>query len=518
MGVFLFVACFLAVLIFVLRYTAGMNLTTTPPLFDVAIIGGGINGTATARNAALRGLKVFLCEKGDLASGTSFSSTKLIHGGLRYLEHNAFLMVRKSLKEREILARTAGHLVVPMGFIIPHGKQSRPRWLVRLGLFLYDHLAHTKIFPKSRSLTLTGDVLKPQFKKAFRYTDGWTDDCRLTILNAVDAADNGAEIAVRTTCIAATYHHNYWEVTLSNPEGHTRVIHAKALVNAAGPWAEVFLRDAGLAEYSQKLTLVKGSHIVVPKLFDHNDAYLLQHTDGRVVFAIPYEGAFTLIGTTDVATQNPTSKITDKEIDYLCLVANQYFKAQITPDDVVWSFSGVRPLIDDGSGNMSRASRDFSIEASRHLPLVNILGGKLTTHRLVGEKVVDLLAQFVGHIAPSTTHKTPLTGHTGKMQPLGDTYPWLPEALTTRYKAAYGSRSHMVLEGKHSLLDLGQHFGADLYEAEVTYLCQHEFAQTGDDILWRRSKLGLKLSKSEQAALKTYLRNKEAATSNASSS
>tara|TARA_Y100000780_G_scaffold211112_2_gene210154 strand:- start:345925 stop:347406 length:1482 start_codon:yes stop_codon:yes gene_type:complete len=486
-----------------------MELQKTPPLFDVAVIGGGINGVAVARNAALRGLRVFLCEKNDLASGTSFGSTKLIHGGLRYLEQNAFWMVRKSLKEREILARTAPHMVEPMGFIIPHGKGSRPRWLVRAGLFIYDHLARTKLFPKSKSVSLDDGVLKPQFKKAFRYTDGWTDDCRLTVLNAVDAADHGAEIATRTACISATYHGNYWEVTLSNPEGHTRVIHAKTLVNAAGPWAEKLMRQLGLAEYTKKLTLVKGSHIVVPKLFDHEDSYLLQHTDGRVIFAIPYQEKFTLIGTTDTPVSKPVSKASEKEIEYLCDAASRYFKSSVSPDDVVWSFSGVRPLIESGDGgNVSKASRDFEIEAVANLPLISIWGGKLTTHRLVGEKVVDMLAKYVGHIPPSTTHKKNLVGHPEKMGALTDLYPWLPKKMAQRFMHAYGSRSRMILEGAHCLEDLGTHFGADLYEAEVNYLFEYEFAQTGDDILWRRSKQGLYVSKTEQAELKSYIRKK----------
>ncbi len=491
-------------------------------IYDIAIIGGGINGVAVARDAALRGLKVYLCEKGDLAQGTSSVSSKLIHGGLRYLEHYDFSLVRKALKEREILHHIAPHIVSSLKFVLPHAPHLRSRLLIRLGLFLYDNLFRSRIFPRSKKVklqrTAMGESLKPQFTHGFTYSDGWTNDVRLTVLNAISAHHNGAAIKTNTNCINAEYTNNIWQLTVQSKNDDQQTIQAKTLVNAAGPWAEKLLNDLNLADYSKKLSLVKGSHIVVPKLFEHNNAYILQTHDERIVFALPYEGSFTLIGTTDIPhNEDPALATTSaEEATYLCNVINQYFKEEITPQDIIWQFSGVRPLIDDGDGNASKASRDFLIEApSKDLPLVNIWGGKLTTHRIAAEQVLTELKAYLPNIPQSKTATTPLPGGNIQRERLNNyisylqqTNPWLPASITNRYCRSYGTLAEIFLEGKNKLADLGTHFGGGLYQAEVDYLCSHEWATTTDDILWRRTKMGLHLSLDEQASLKEYLKTK----------
>lgn len=500
---------------------------TAETIYDIAIIGGGINGTAIARDAALRGLNVYLCEKDDLASATSSASSKIAHGGLRYLETYEFSMVRKALREREVLLNIAPHLVTPMGFILPHAHHLRPRWLIRLGLFLYDNLYRSKRIPRAEAVdfqgTAAGRPLKDQYKKGFIYGDGWADDARLVTLNAVDAAERGATIMPRTTCTQASHDGKAWQVTTlsqrASGESVEHIVRTKTLVNAAGPWAESFLKGVSLKQESKRLTLVKGSHIVLPRLFAHQSAYTLQTEDGRVVFAFPYEGQFTLIGTTDTPHEgNPADARADEaEIEYLCHVVNQYFRKEITPGDVVWSYSGVRPLIDDGDGNASKASRDYSLKLSNQLPLLSIWGGKLTSHRQLAEDAVNKLLPLLGVNTPCTTATTPLPGGDvapedlpGLMRALQREHPWLSAGTASRLVHAYGSRAAGIFSGTDNRHELGMHFGGGLYQPEVDYLIEHEWARSADDILWRRSKLGLHTSLADQTALKNYINEKKA--------
>ena len=506
--------------------------------YHIAIVGGGINGVAIARDAALRGLNVYLCERGDLAGATSSASSKIAHGGLRYLETREFAMVRKSLREREVLLNIAPHLVTPMGFILPHASHLRPRWLIRLGLFIYDHLYRSRRIPRARGITFAGSTagqpLKNTYKKGFVYGDGWMDDARLVTLTALDAAEHGATIAPHTTCTEAVHDGKAWKITTESkaPDGTVsqQVVRAKTLVNAAGPWAERFLKTTHLEAHSKPLTLVKGSHIVVPRLFDHHNAYTLQTEDERVVFAFPYEKQFTLIGTTDTPHEgNPADARPDEEeIEYLCDTANRYFSQQITPEDVVWAYSGVRPLIgssdnssqsESGQSNISqskpsqskasKASRDYSLHLSKTLPLLNIWGGKLTAHRQLAEDAVNKLASALGSLPTCTTATTPLPGGDiaaedlpALVRRLQGQHPRLNAGTADRLVRAYGTRAPDIFAGPDGP---GQHFGGGLYQAEVDYLIRHEWARSVADILWRRSKLGLHLSLADQTALKDYV-------------
>jgi glycerol-3-phosphate dehydrogenase len=504
--------------------------------YDLAIIGGGINGCGIARDAAGRGLAVYLCEMDDLAGGTSSRSTKLIHGGLRYLEYYDFRLVRAALREREVLLRIAPHIVRPLRIVLPYRRGLRPAWLLRLGLFLYDHMGGRRLLPPTRVLDLARDAagasLKPgMFRTGFEFSDCRVDDARLVVLNARDAADHGAIIRTRTKAVAASRHDGNWNLIVEDAaSGRRESIAARALVNAAGPWVEQTLaaclgseawpvaRSEGHSR--EHVRLVQGSHIVVPRLFDHDRAYMFQNPDGRIIFAIPYEGATTLIGTTDRDFSGDPAEVvaSPEEIHYLCAAASEYFARPISPADVVWSFSGVRPLHDDDVRDAKAATRDYVLELdtmSARAPLLSIFGGKITTYRRLAEAALEKLAPFL----PPTrerragwTASTPLPGGGG---PIGDAaasgailargYPFLAPAHANRLAAAYGDRAEFFLAGARSLADLGLSFGATLTEAEVRYLMVHEFAETADDVLWRRSKLGLAFSAAEVAALDRFM-------------
>lgn len=496
-------------------------------VYDLAIIGGGINGCGIARDAAGRGLSVFLCEMADLASGTSSRSTKLIHGGLRYLEHFDFRLVRESLIEREVLWRIAPHIVRPMRFVLPHRSGLRPAWILRVGLFLYDHLGGRQALPGTRALDLVSDAagapLKPGvFTTGFEYSDCWVDDARLVILNARDAANRGAAIRVGSRAVSAMRDGALWRMTVQDvATGQQETIVARGLINAAGPWVEEVLRARLNKRARGHVRLVEGAHIVVPRLFDHDRAYLFQNPDGRVVFAIPYEGDFTLIGTTDrdyvgdPADTHPTPE----EIAYLCDTARAAFTEPITPADVVWTYSGVRPLFDDGASDAKSASRDYVLELDAtegEAPLLSIIGGKITTYRKLAEAALEqmtpLLPAGTG-LVPGWTGTAPLPGGEFDIGEFGQvaarlsrSFPFLSEAHASRLVHAYGTRAWIILGKAKSMQDLGHQFGATLTEAEVRYLIEHEWARSAEDILWRRSKLGLHMKASETGALDAWMR------------
>jgi len=477
---------------------------------DLLIIGGGINGAGIARDAAGRGLRVGLCEQGDLANYTSSASTKLVHGGLRYLEYYEFILVRKALKEREVLLRIAPHIIWPLRFVMPHVRELRPAWMIRLGLFLYDHLGGRKLLPASRGIRLrehpAGEPLDPALTKGFVYSDCWVQDARLVVLNCRDAADRGARIMPRTRCVAAERDSDGWMATLrSTAGGDESRIRARALVNAAGPWVSRVLGEATHHRPEHDVQLVKGSHIVVPRLFDHEFAYIFQHTDGRVVFAIPYEGDFTLIGTTDVVYQGDPAEAcaSRQEIDYLCAAVNRYFRKAVSPRDVVWTYSGVRALYDEhASDNASAVSRDYELGLDTDgAPLLSVFGGKITTYRTLAAEALDKLGTVMQVPARDWTGTEPLPGgdiagadFEAYLADARRRHGWAPEALMTRWVRNYGTRVDALLEGCASVPDLGEDFGAGLYEAELRYLFYNEWATTAEDVLWRRSKLGLRLT------------------------
>ena len=480
---------------------------------DVLIIGGGINGAGIARDAAGRGLSVVLCEKDDLASHTSSASTKLIHGGLRYLEHYEFGLVRKALIEREVLLRAAPHIMWPMRFVMPHDQGQRPAWMIRAGLLVYDYLAKRELLPGSGSIDLrthpAGQSLKPQFTKGFIYSDGWVDDARLVVLNALDAAEHGANILTHTRCDAAQRVNDEWQATLRHENGSTTKVQARSLVNAAGPWATQFLQDAAHRPSSKALRLIKGSHIVVKQLFDHPYAYIFQSPDGRIVFAINYEEDFTLIGTTDLEYHGDTNKveIDASEIAYLCELTQRYFQKPLTPADVVWSYSGVRPLLEDESANASEITRDYKLDVEGETaPLLSVFGGKITTFRKLAEEAVDLIAPKLGNHRGSWTEHACLPGgdlygkqpqnksvreYEGFVKQLQNEFNWLPAKLIARYARAYGTRTRKLLAGRLHLADMGEELAPQVYVAELEYLLKNEWAHNSADILWRRSKLGL---------------------------
>ncbi|MDA0352658.1 MAG: glycerol-3-phosphate dehydrogenase [Chloroflexi bacterium] len=489
--------------------------------YDVVVVGGGINGAGIARDAAGRGLRVLLCERDDLASHTSSASSKLIHGGLRYLEHYEFRLVAKALAERELLVRSAPQLVRPLRFVMPHVPGLRPRWMMRIGLFLYDHLdiRRHKLLPGSKAVRLdqheAGAALRPDLREGYEYSDAWVDDARLVVLTALDAAERGATILTRTACVRATRDGDRWNVQLRDAEGE-RSVTARALVNACGPWASSFLHDAVPGVPAQPLRLVKGSHIVVPRLFDHGFAYTLQNPDRRVVFALPFEQDFTLIGTTEVefADDPAAATASDAEIDYLIATANRFFRRQIAATDVVHSFAGVRPLIGEETLNASAVSRDYQFEMDGNgAPLLSILGGKLTTYRKLADEAMRKLAPLLGCPAGSWTADAQLPG--GDLDPrrvgqlaegLSARYGWLDDSIRRRLAIAYGTRAFEVLGDATTTSDLGTHFGAGLYEREVAYLVAHEWARDADDVLWRRSRLGLRLTADERTILEGWLR------------
>jgi glycerol-3-phosphate dehydrogenase len=497
-----------------------MDLDNNAPsgVYDLAIIGGGINGCGIARDAAGRGWRVFLCEKSDLASGTSSASTKLIHGGLRYLEHYEFRLVREALMEREVLWSIAPHIVWPLRFLLPHHKKLRPRWLLRLGLFLYDYIGGRRKLPKTRSVDLTRDTigkpLKPEFRRGFEYSDCWVEDSRLVVLNAMAAAELGATIAPRTRCVSAERRDGFWDVVLGDEEtGATTRILARGLVNAAGPWvgdvAQAVMRNNERAP----VRLVQGSHIVVPKLYDHPGCYIFQNEDKRIFFVIPYERDFTLIGTTDQDYKGDPALVhaTAEEIAYLCRSTSDYLRVAVTPEMVVWTYSGVRPLYDESGDTAAQAAtRDYVLKLDAPAdapPLLSVFGGKITTYRRLAESALAQLAPHLpkaGGEAAGWTGKTPLPGGDFPMQGFEETlraaaarYPFLEEAHLRRLLRAYGTRIHSLLAGVGRQADLGAVFGGDLTEVELRYLVRAEWARTANDVLWRRSKLGLRLSKAE---------------------
>ena len=499
-------------------------------IFDLAIIGGGINGCGIARDAAGRGNTVFLCEMNDLASGTSSWSTKLVHGGLRYLEYYEFRLVREALIEREILWRIAPHIIRPLRFVLPHHAGLRPAWLLRLGLFLYDHIGGRKLLPPTRSVDLAHDeVGKPlianRFTKGFEYSDCFVDDARLVVLTARDAADRGAEIHTRSRAVEIRQADGIWQVTVEDTASGTRqTIRARALVNAGGPWVENVLASGAGVNARAKVRLVQGSHIVVRNLYAHDRAYIFQNADGRIVFVIPYQDDFTLIGTTDRDYDGDPAKVkaTPEEIQYLCASVSEYLAQPVQPQDVVWTYSGVRPLYDDGASEARAATRDyvFELDTPGGAPLLSIYGGKITTYRRLAEEALERLSPYLRSAAPREDFKAK-EGWTGKSPlPGGDmdvsavaalqaelirNYPFLPTAHAGRLAHAYGTRAAKLLGNAKSMADLGQSFGASLTESEVRYLMANEWAQTAEDIVWRRSKLGLRMSAAEISALDEWI-------------
>ncbi|HXH02250.1 MAG TPA: glycerol-3-phosphate dehydrogenase [Candidatus Competibacteraceae bacterium] len=475
---------------------------------DLLIVGGGINGAGIARDAAGRGLSVLLCEQHDLANHTSSASSKLIHGGLRYLEHYEFRLVGKALAEREVLLRAAPHIIWPLRFVMPHEANLRPAWLIRLGLFLYDWLdfGKRKLLPGSQGIDLrrhpAGKPLQARLTKGFEYSDCWVQDARLVVLNALDAAERGAIILTRTRCIAARREGDRWLATLEQDGGARLQVRARALVNAAGPWVARFLDDTLKLPRRHAMRLVKGSHIVVPRLFEHAYAYIFQNPDKRIVFALPYEGQYTLIGTTDVMYSGDPARvaISPEETQYLCDTVNRYFQSTTRPEHVVYSYAGIRPLLEDEAGTAAAVTRDYSLDLdTQGPPLLSIFGGKITTFRKLAEEAMDQLAPLLGNRHGAWTGRdAPLPGgdirnadFASYLAEFHRRYPWLPEGLAWRLVRNYGTRAERILAGAESLAGLGEHLGDGLYQAEVEYLIRYEWARTAEDILWRRSKLGL---------------------------
>jgi glycerol-3-phosphate dehydrogenase len=507
---------------------------------DVLVVGGGINGAGIARDLAGRGASVVLCEQHDLAQHTSSSSTKLIHGGLRYLEYYEFSLVRKALAEREVLLKSAPHIMWPLRFVMPHDPSMRPVLMIRAGLFLYDHLAKREVLPGSRTIDLrrhvAGKPLKKRFTKGFVYSDGWVDDARLVVLNAIDAAERGASVFTRCACTRAQRSAGAWHATLTAADGSVRAVQARALVNAAGPWTAQFLREQAGLSGTKSLRLVKGSHIVVPRLFEHDHAYIFQNPDKRIIFAIPYEGAFTLIGTTDVEHHGAIgqARIEPDETAYLCEQASRYFERAVAPADVVWAYAGVRPLLGDESSDAAAVTRDYLLELDTHggAPLLSVWGGKITTFRKLAEEAADRLAAPLGIRQPAWTAQASLPGGDLAAWPEGDAslsapaasrrsyaaapaagtlarfntaleraYPALPQALRTRWARSYGTRVSRLLEPGAGAEALGAAVAPELFEAELRYLHDHEWARSAHDVLWRRSKLGLHLGPAQREAV-----------------
>ncbi len=495
---------------------------------DLLVVGGGINGCGIARDAVGRGYSVMLAEQGDLASGTSSWSTKLIHGGLRYLEHYEFRLVREALQEREVLWGMAPFIIRPLRFVLPHHKGLRPAWFLRLGLFLYDHLGGRKLLPGTRTLDLAsdpaGEPLKPGFSKAFEYSDCWVEDTRLVVLNAMDAAARGATVLTRTKVVGLAQADDAWSATLEDADTRARrTVTARLVVNAAGPWVDKVLRGPLGRNDAHNVRLVQGSHIVVRKLYDHDRAYIFQNADGRIIFAIPYEGEFTLIGTTDRDwTGDPGEvRITDEEIGYLLSAAGEYFKAPLSRDDIVWTYSGVRPLFDDGASKAQEATRDYvlKVDGEGEAPrLVNIFGGKITTYRRLAESVMEKVEQALGARGGRWTAGAtlpggdfPVTGFEGLVRELQAEHPGVGPALVRRLARAYGTRARRILGTARSDADLGRGFGAGLTEAEMDYLVANEWARNADDVLWRRTKLGLRTTRQDVEDLDGWFagRNRE---------
>jgi glycerol-3-phosphate dehydrogenase len=496
----------------------------TDGVYDIFIAGGGINGCGIARDAVGRGFSVFLAEMKDLASGTSSGSTKLIHGGLRYLEHYEFRLVREALMEREVLWSMAPHIIWPLRFVLPLHKAMRPAWLIRLGLFLYDYIGGRKALPATKVLNLetdpAGQPLKPGFRKAFEYSDCWVNDARLVALNARDAADRGAVIRTRTKVVSARREGGYWSVVIEDvTTGRTETIQARLFVNAAGPWVDKLLQGA-VGNNGSNVRLVQGSHIIVRKKFSDARAYFFQNNDGRIFFAIPYEEDFTLIGTTDQDYKGDPANvaISDAEIDYLCAGASEYFQEPVTRADMVWSYSGVRPLYDDGASKAQEATRDYVLKAegaAGEPQLINVFGGKITTYRRLAESMLEKIEEVLGkHGKPWTAGATLPGGDFEKegfeslLSKFRHDYPFLSEAHARRLIRLYGTRAWRILRGAKASGDLGRVFGSDLTEAEVAYLADNEWARAAEDVLWRRTKLGLKVDASAAQTIDEFLKSR----------
>jgi glycerol-3-phosphate dehydrogenase len=487
--------------------------------YDLAIIGGGINGTGIARDAAGRGLRVLLLEQSDLASGTSSASTKLIHGGLRYLEHGWFSLVRQALAERDVLMAMAPHLIRPIRLVLPHEPGTRSFWLLRSGLFIYDHLGGRKFLPATRTLDLSrnplGLPLQGRYRRGFAYSDCRTDDARLVVLNAIDAAERGAAIRTRTRCIRAD-RSDIWRIVLES-RGRRDIASARALVNATGPWAGIFDETILQRPAPLELRLDQGTHIVVRRLFEHDCGYIVQAPDGRIVFALPFEANFTLIGTTDRSFSGDPGLVspTVEETSYLCAVINDHFRARISAADVVWSFSGVRALYQNGSSKPQDTPRDYVLAldaGDAKAPLLTVYGGKLTTYRRLAEEALNRLAPLLGNTRKAWTRRSrlpggdvPIDGIERFLEQTRAAWPFLTEGHARRLAASYGTRVERILGGAKNLSDLGPVLGVDLTGAEVRYLMAHEWAQTEDDVLWRRSKLGLTFSRAERQRLGRFM-------------
>lgn len=481
------------------------------PNFDVVIVGGGINGAGIARDASGRKLRVALLERGDFGTGTSSASTKLIHGGLRYLEHYEFRLVAESLREREVLLSLAPHLITPMRFVLPHVPTLRPAWMMRTGLWLYDRLGGRGRLPRSAKLSLhdtpEGAPLRPTLSKGYAYWDAWVDDARLVIATLRSAVDHGATVMPRTAFVSARRETGCWHVDARAADGSTINLRARALVNAAGPWVEAVGQGiVGHANQSARVQLVKGSHIVVRRVHGGDHAYLLQNDDGRVVFILPYERQYSLIGTTDVLIRTPEegARIDTAEVRYLLAAANRYLGSPVSERDIVWTFSGVRPLYDDGSDNPSATTRDYHLmlDATQNAPLLTVYGGKLTTYRKLAEAALAQLQPWLNPACGEWTAREPLPGGEGASEQalteLQATYNALPATLVARLYRRHGTRTAVLLDGVRTPDDLGRHFGADLYEREVEYFVAHEWATDAEDVLWRRSKAGLHMKEPQR--------------------
>ncbi len=492
---------------------------------DVLVIGGGINGCGVARDLAGRGFRTLLCEKGDLASATSSASTKLIHGGLRYLENYEFSLVKECLTERDILLSSAPHLIKPMAFVLPHHKKLRPWWKVKLGMFLYDNLGKSKTLPKSKTMDLFGGVfgspLKNALTKGVIYPDCCVDDSRLVTLCALDAHEKGAEILTHVECmrLEPVKVKNGWLVKLRDRiTGNVIEVFANMVINAAGPWVNNVIDNIDGGIVKRNIRCVKGSHIIVDKLYDGDHAYVLQNSDDRVIFTIPYEGKYTLIGTTDVEYSGDLDevRINIDEVEYLCNAVNVFFRHQITSENIVWTYSGIRPLLDDQHEDVSKNTRDYALEIDLYegVPILNIYGGIITTFRKLAEKVGDSVVKTLGHGGSAWTEEAFLPGGEGYIG-ISDNfrnefmreYEWLPMDLAIRYLRAYGSRVKILLRGAKSLDDLGANLGDGIFAAEIIYLIKHEWSLSVEDILFRRSKLGLHISKQTRANVEDFFKS-----------
>ncbi len=488
-------------------------------MIDLFVIGGGINGAGVARDAAGRGLSVVMAEKDDLAQGTSSRSGKLVHGGLRYLEYYEFRLVREALIEREVLLNAAPHIIWAMRFVLPHSPTDRPAWLVRLGLFLYDHLGGRKKLPGTRTLNLhrdpEGAAILDQYKKGFEYSDCWVDDARLVALNALGAAEKGATILTRSPVTSAVRENGGWTVTVRNHKGEEQTWRAKCIVNCAGPWVSDVIQNVAHTKSTRGVRLVKGSHIIVPKWWAGQNAYLVQNHDKRVIFINPYEGDMALIGTTDIPWEGHAEdvEIKETEIDYLLKCVNRYFKEKLRREDVVHAYSGVRPLFDDGKGNPSAVTRDyvFDLDETGGAPMLNVFGGKITTFRELAERGLHKLKHIFPQMGPDWTATAKLPGgempnadYESFIETQREAFPWMPRALILYYARRYGSRTRDLIAGATSVEGLGRHFGGDLYEAEVKYLVAKEWAMEAEDILWRRTKHKLHLTADQIEGFTTW--------------